>query len=378
VALARCVGVHSTSALPPEQALRRGHWVKLICGASNQDLAAIVDLCGIYTLAGVQAIDVAADPAVVAAARRGVAWGMERSAGHAAPWLMVSLSDGADPHFRKARFDPEHCPPSCPRPCARVCPALAIGERGGVIAERCYGCGRCLPACPLGLITATDHALPAEAVTPLLTALRPDAVEIHTQPGRGGAFAQRLAQVVAARLPLQRLSVSCGWEAPGNGRRQPGIDGVDGSGAESARVERPGVEGLAAELWQRFARLRAAGLRPLWQLDGRPMSGDVGDGTAHAAVRLLAALRPWAPPGPLQLAGGTNGHTLELLRRHAGSAAAARRLSAGVAFGGMARRQLQPLLLEAERRGTRLLDDADLWPEALARARHLVDPWLAS
>jgi Fe-S-cluster-containing hydrogenase component 2 len=368
--------------LPPEQALRSGRWVKLICGASNQDLAAIVDLCGIYTLAGVQAIDVAADPAVVAAARRGIAWGLERSAGGCAPWLMLSLSDGADPHFRKAHFDPERCPPSCPRPCARVCPALAIGDSGGVIDERCYGCGRCLPACPLGLIAAREHALPAEAVTPLLGALRPDAVEIHTQPGRGAAFAQRLDQVMAARLPLQRLSVSCGWEAPGNGRRPPGGHGGDGSGADSAGVERAeaeraGVEGLAAELWQRFARLRAAGLRPLWQLDGRPMSGDVGDGTAHAAVRLLAALRPWAPPGPLQLAGGTNGHTLELLRRLAGSAAAARRLSAGVAFGGMARRQLQPLLVEAERRGTRLLDDADLWPEALARARELVGPWLA-
>ena len=364
--------------MPPEQALRRGHWVKLICGASNQDLAAIVDLCGIYTLAGVQAIDVAADPAVVAAARRGMAWVMERSTGHGAPWLMLSLSDGADPHFSKARFDSEQCPPSCPRPCARVCPALAIGERGGVIAERCYGCGRCLPACPLGLIEAREHALSAEAVTPLLVALQPDAVEIHTQPGRGVAFAQRLDQVLAAHLPLQCLSVSCGLEAPANGRGEALAIRAEASGRDRSSAEPSGLERLAAELWQRFARLRAAGLRPLWQLDGRPMSGDVGDGTAHAAVRLLAALRPWAPPGPLQLAGGTNGHTLELLRRHAGSAAAARRLSAGVAFGGMARRQLQPLLLEAERRGTRLLDDADLWPEALARARQLVGPWLAS
>jgi len=45
--------------------------VKWIGGASNQDLAAIEDLAGIYTLAGVHCLDVAADPAVVAAARRG-------------------------------------------------------------------------------------------------------------------------------------------------------------------------------------------------------------------------------------------------------------------------------------------------------------------
>jgi hypothetical protein len=56
--------------LRPDLALARGHWVKLICGASNQDLAAIEDLCGIYTLAGVHCIDGAADPAVVAAIDR--------------------------------------------------------------------------------------------------------------------------------------------------------------------------------------------------------------------------------------------------------------------------------------------------------------------
>ncbi|MFM7311798.1 MAG: 4Fe-4S binding protein, partial [Cyanobium sp.] len=147
----------------PDDALAQGHWVKLICGAGNQDLAAIEDLCAIYALAGVHCIDVAADAAVAAAARRGIAWAAgQRSWGpHAVspasdragdPWLMLSLSDGDDPHFRKATFDPDRCPADCPRPCQRVCPALAIGDQGGVIPERCYGCGRCLPACPLGLI----------------------------------------------------------------------------------------------------------------------------------------------------------------------------------------------------------------------------------
>jgi hypothetical protein len=57
--------------LTPEAALTRGSWVKLICGASNQDLAAIEDVCGVFALAGVHCIDVAADVAVAAAARRG-------------------------------------------------------------------------------------------------------------------------------------------------------------------------------------------------------------------------------------------------------------------------------------------------------------------
>ena len=358
-------------AVDPELALAQGRWVKWIAGASNQDLAAIEDLAGLHALAGVHCLDVAADAAVVAAARRGMSWAREQAALGAAPgqapakgpWLMVSLSDGADPHFRKASFDPQRCPPECPRPCARVCPALAIPtEPGalGVMAARCYGCGRCLPACPLGLIAERQHVLEAADVAPLLAQLRPDAIELHTQVGRQRAFAERLAQVRAAGLPLRRLAVSCGLE-PATG---------------SALPQRPvSVQELARELWQRHGLVRGAGLRPLWQLDGRPMRGDVGPGTAHAAVRLWQRLAPLAPPGPLQLAGGTNAHSHALVRRLAPQVPAP---LAGVAFGGVSRSLLQPLLLRAQERGQRLLDADDLWPEALRLVRQLVQPWLSA
>jgi Fe-S-cluster-containing hydrogenase component 2 len=332
-----------------EKALAAGRWVKWIAGASNQDLVAIEDLAGIYALAGVHCVDVAADPAVVAAARRGLAWAEARGAER--PWLMVSLSDGEDPHFRKAWFDPRRCPPACARPCERVCPALAIGAAlpgdattavVGVVQERCYGCGRCLPACPLELIEERGHGLAPDAVAPLLRRLQPDAVELHTQPGRQQAFEERLEQVRGSDVTLRRLAVSV-----------------------------PAEVGIA-ELWQRFSAVRCQGFRHLWQLDGRPMTGDVGDGTARAAVALLSRRRPGLPPGPLQLAGGTNGRTLEHLQ--------ARRTDAphcaGVAFGGVARRLLQPLLLQSQSRGIPLLQASDLWPRALAQAQALVSPWL--
>ena len=40
---------------------KKDKWIKLICGASNEDIAAIEDLCAIYTAAGVEYIDVTAE-----------------------------------------------------------------------------------------------------------------------------------------------------------------------------------------------------------------------------------------------------------------------------------------------------------------------------
>ncbi|NEP44730.1 MAG: 4Fe-4S ferredoxin, partial [Okeania sp. SIO2H7] len=53
----------------PLNSLKEGRWFKLICGASFQHLPAVRNLTLVYALAGADCVDVAADPAAIAAAR---------------------------------------------------------------------------------------------------------------------------------------------------------------------------------------------------------------------------------------------------------------------------------------------------------------------
>ncbi|CAI0626583.1 unnamed protein product [Linum tenue] len=111
----------------------------------------------VYTLAGVDCIDCAADAAVVSAVNEGIDAAME-VVELRRPWVMISVNDDDDLHFRKAviaEFDPDDCPMDCSRPCELVCPANAIklDDHSGVITERCYGCGRCFPVCPYDKIS---------------------------------------------------------------------------------------------------------------------------------------------------------------------------------------------------------------------------------
>ncbi len=318
----------------------------MICGASNQDLPSISDLCAIYASVGVSCIDLAADAAVVHAAREALDW-VEEHKGFR-PWLMISLSDGKDAHFRKAWFDPKRCPSDCSRPCQRICPAKAISSNSseGVITNRCYGCGRCISSCPFGLINEQDRSIGLKDFAALLQELSPDAIEIHTAPGRLEEFQKAIAEIMSANVPLKRLGVSCGLQGYG-------ITYKD----------------LSKELWSRYRCLNQYGQKPLWQLDGRRMSGDLGKGSAIFAVGLWKAMRDLSPPGPLQLAGGTNNYTINYLPK--GDA------PAGVAFGGMARKLVQPWLLEAQARRISLRDWPEGWQAALEAANTLVRPWLA-
>ncbi|GER25626.1 electron transport complex protein RnfB [Striga asiatica] len=154
----------------PQESLRKGNWVKLICGASFEDVIDVRNLSLVYALAGVDCIDCAADESVVNAVNEGIKAAM-------------------DIIPKALEFDPNDCPLDCSRPCENVCPADAISfsgivgvskNKGGVLPERCYGCGRCLPVCPYDKIKAISYVRDVAATGELLNRDDIDAIEIHT------------------------------------------------------------------------------------------------------------------------------------------------------------------------------------------------------
>ncbi len=329
-----------TDLLAPLQSLQQGNWFKLICGASYQHLPAVRNLTLAYTLAGADCIDVAADPAVIAVTQEAllVAQSLRYNAqkrGFAftgnLPLLMVSLNDGEDPHFRKAEFNSQDCPRDCSRPCEKICPAQAIlfnntkDDFSGVIAEKCYGCGRCIPICPYGTIYTKSYESTPGEIVPLIMSTGIAAVEIHTQVGRLAEFQRLWNAMTPWADQLKLVAISCN----------------DG-------------EGLINYLKAIYDLIIPRPQFLIWQTDGRSMSGDIGDGTTIATVKLGQKVVAANLPGYVQLAGGTNSYTVPKLKgmgllKEAGGKESPAFIS-GVAYGSYARVLLSPILDQLEKK----------------------------
>jgi Fe-S-cluster-containing hydrogenase component 2 len=318
------------------------------------------------------------------------------------PWLMVSVNDQEDLHFRKASFDATRCPADCPRPCEVICPTRAIppvpaaftfdeiesGRVEGVAEQgRCYGCGRCLTMCPLGLIEARPYQLDAAAVLTSLAG-RVDALEIHTNASSFSLsthddhdpfhqLCARLRGPASEQLKLISVSFPFLGEAETTAFLRHRSQLLAGLGAPVPAA------GAGTSTAPATTRLR------IWQTDGRPMSGDIGNGTTLSCVRFgEVVLRARALPFHhhrqhqedgeteeeeehhfLQLAGGTNAYTAEKLEV-GGLLSPLSSLSSsfeqegpwvhGLAFGGFARKEVDRAMAA---RGLGLEDAVDEHPE---------------
>lgn len=306
------------------QSLIQGNWFKLICGASYQHLPTVRSLALIYSLAGADCIDVAADKAVIFAAKEGIATATKLSNSKQKPLLMISLNDDEDPHFRKAEFDETKCPTDCLRPCESICPAGAI-DKTGVIDSLCYGCGRCLPICPENLIITRSYVSTPQVVISLIEEMGIEGIEIHTQSGHFEQFSRLWQTISPVVAKLKVIAISC--------------------------QDAPNVLHYMRSLYTLITPLPC----PLiWQTDGRPMSGDIGAGTTHAAVKFAKKIIDTNLPGYVQLAGGTNSYTITKLNSarmlkdwHNNDGTNHKKVS-GVAYGSYARSLVLPILEQLE------------------------------
>nr|XP_023876585.1 uncharacterized protein LOC111989011 isoform X5 [Quercus suber] len=247
--LVKTVGVPSLTSSPLES-LRKGNWVKLICGASFEDVVDIRNLSLVYTLAGVDCIDCAADLAVVSAVNDGIESARD-IVGLRRPWVMISVNDDEDLHFRKA-----------------------------------------------GLVT---YIRDTTATADLIKRNGIDAVEIHTS-GRQSAFFEELWDGLGDSIShLRLIAVSMGYVLCCLNVSLPNVgDSTISSMNTMYSIMEPNLPCFN-----------------LWQLDGRPMSGDIGRGATRESIAFavrMAAVKD-RPPGFLQLAGGTNAHTVDGLKK---------------------------------------------------------------
>ncbi|KAI3512370.1 hypothetical protein L1887_19685 [Cichorium endivia] len=335
----------------PQISLQKGNWVKLICGASFEDVVDIRNLSLVYTLAGVDCIDCAADEAVVNAVNEGINVAMTILPLRR-PWVMISVNDDEDLHFRKAEFDPDDCPKDCSRPCEKICPANAI-FKAGVITERCYGCGRCLPICPYDKIKPISYVRDAFATSKLLERDDVDAIEIHTNGRQTDSFKELWSGLRESADNIRLVAVSLPYIG----------------------------DSTVSTMNKMYSILeRDLSCLNLWQLDGRPMSGDIGRGATRECIgfALRLASSKDKPPGFLQLAGGTNAHTVDGLRKHnlfqtticenseSSMLSNSNALIGGIAYGGYARKIVGRVLSCMESEGG--LAHIESYPDLLLMA----------
>ncbi|WVY92829.1 hypothetical protein V8G54_031917 [Vigna mungo] len=369
----------------PLHSLHKGNWVKLICGASFEDVVDIRNLSLVYTLAGVDCIDCAADASVVSAVNEGIEAARDIVCVRR-PWVMISVNDDKDLHFRKAEFDPEDCPADCSRPCENVCPASAISFLGkslgisynteapsvlkdGIITERCYGCGRCVPVCPYDKIREVTYVRDAITTADLIQRDDIDAMEIHTSGRQSNLFKQLWSALGDSVGYLKLVAVSL----PNGG------DSTISSMNYMFSIMKPNLQSFN-----------------LWQLDGRPMSGDIGRGATKESIAFAVQLAKAKerPPGFLQLAGGTNAHTIEGLKKEGlfqttiseylhddesqiNSSGSPHALIGGIAYGGYARKIVGRILrsMQSEHGGAASIEDhSEYLLMALKEALALVGP----
>jgi hypothetical protein len=137
-----------------------------------------------------------------------------------------------------------------------------------------------------------------------------EAIEIHTSVGHEHQFRRLWTAIAPVTDKLKILAISC-----------------------------QDNENLTEYLTYLRETIGALPCPLIWQTDGRPMSGDIGKGTTHPAITMAQKVLSSDLGGFVQLAGGTNAHTVTKLQNMG-----LRGKIAGIAYGSYARSLILPIL----------------------------------
>ena len=123
-------------------------------------------------------------------------------------------------------------------------------------------------SCPLNLISEYEYNLSKNDLSLTLQKIRPNAVEIHTEINRLDSFTKVVSVLKSSEMKLDKISISCGLNQSFKKSKEP--------------------EDLLKALWERYEILNELDIPLIWQLDGRPMSGDLAPTTSRDAVKSVS------------------------------------------------------------------------------------------
>lgn len=256
-------------------------YLKLICGAGNENLREIERLAFVFSSAGFNMIDLSAKQDVIEAAKAGI----RRADKENEMKICVSVGVSDDIHLTKAVINRQKCN-SC-RACREVCPQKAIFEEDGkytVNEKLCIGCQKCIGVCPNeAIIPEIRNRTPYAMLLPIISS-GIDCVEFHCSSH-------------------DSKSVIDSWN-----RIKTIYSGLKSICLDRSKLSDDEIIKLLSEMIKDEENI-------IIQADGKPMSGGVDDYKSTLQTIAFAQLiRENKLPVKVITSGGTNSKTSELSR----------------------------------------------------------------
>ena len=280
---------HSSDAARVLTSLEQGKFVKIICGAANTNEKHVERLAFLYALSGADCLDVCPDENIVDAAFSGIKTALELYGGNPEeyerfnnPLVMVSVNAGDDLHFRKAEINRNICT-NCGK-CVKICPADAVvlkAHFAEILEKKCFGCGKCAKVCKtkaVNFIKINNNLKNFSGIK---------AIEIHT--------GNNSIKEVNDFLELNRFLLQ-------------NIELLSFS-VESTRF----TAGELADYVKSLTNLVAQ--KVIVQVDGTPMSATDKADSSRQAINSAAVLTGEKVDAYVQLAGGSNDKTKNLVNQ---------------------------------------------------------------